>query len=169
MDILLVLLRLIHIVAGVVWVGVGLAQTFLIVPAVAGSGESGLRFAKVMFTKTPAVMIFPVTAGLTMLAGILMYLFANSASHFSQTGNIVLGIGALAGIAAGIHGGAVTSRTTRSLVEALNQHVSDGAQAIAADGLNVIRSTATKLAADSRISLALMIIALIGMGSARYL
>ncbi len=100
MDILLVLLRLIHIVAAVVWVGVGTTQLLILGPALAAAGETGIRFTKSLASIPAFRMVFPVTAGLTMLAGILLYL-TGSASHFSQTGNIVLGIGALAGIAAG--------------------------------------------------------------------
>lgn len=167
MDIVLVLLRLIHIVAAFVWVGVGFTQVVLISPAIAASGESGLRFVKAMNGQPIARMLFPAAAGLTMLAGILLYLIGNAASHFSQTGNIVLGVGAIAGLAAGIHGGAITGRATAALGEAINQYVTD--QGIAADGLAIIRQRATELATHTRVSFILMVIALIGMGTARYL
>lgn len=168
MDILLVVLRLIHIVSAVAWVGLGVATTFFIAPAAAAAGESGLRFMKSLLTRTSFPRIFPMVAGIAMLAGILLYV-VGSANHFSTTGNIVLGIGALAGIAAGIHGGAVTGRATRALGEALVQHVPDGDQAVGADGLAVLRERAQQLGADSRVSMILMVVALLGMASARYL
>ncbi len=167
MEILLVLLRLLHIAAAFAWVGVAMAQILLINPAFASAGESGLRFAKAMNAQPAARMIFPVAGGLTMLAGILLYVFGNSASHFSQTGNIVLGIGALAGIAAGIHGGAVTGRSSAALGAAINQYVTDNG--VAPDGLAVIRQRTIEAASHVRVSYVLMIIALVGMGSARYL
>ena len=169
MDILLVLLRLLHIVSGVAWFGLGAVTVFYIVPAATTAGESGLRFMKTLLTRTPYPRAFPMFAGLTMLAGILLYLVADSASHFSRTGNMVLGIGALAGIIAGIHGGAVTGRATKALGEALAQHVPDGAQSIPADALATLNDLSAKLLSHSRLSFILMVIALIGMGSARYL
>ena len=168
MDILLIVLRLIHIVAAVAWVGIGVTTVLYISPAAATAGESGLRFMKTLLTRTSYARIFPAAAGITMLVGILLYI-TGSANHFSTAGNIVLGIGALAGIAAGIHGGAVTGRATRELGMALGQYVTDGEQPIAADGLTVLRERAFALASHSRISLILMIVALIGMGTARYL
>jgi hypothetical protein len=81
----------------------------------------------------------------------------------------VLSIGAVSGILAGIHGGAVTGRATKALGEALQQHVPDGGQAIAANALPVLREHAEKLLSHSRVSLVLLIIALVGMGGARYL
>jgi hypothetical protein len=169
MDIVLILLRLLHIVAAFAWVGIGITTALYIAPAAAAAGDSGLRFMKALFTRTSLPMIFPAASGLTTLAGILLYLTGNPMRIFTQTGNIVLGIGALAGLLATIHGGAVTGRSTRALVQALTQHVPDGNQPIAADGLAVLRERGTELGTHSRLSLVLMIIALIGMASARYL
>jgi hypothetical protein len=168
MDIILVLLRLIHIVAAFVWIGMGITTAFFIAPAAAAAGESGLRYMKSLLTRTSYAKTFPAVSGITMLAGILLYLLG-SMSYFSQTGNIVLGIGALAGILAGIHGGVKTGRATRNLGEALVQYIPDGTNAVTADGLAVLRERAQKVASDSRVSLILMIIALLGMASARYL
>jgi hypothetical protein len=168
MDILLVLLRLIHIVAAFVWVGFGVTFAFYVGPAAAAAGERGLRFLKNLLTRTSYARAFPAVAGITMLAGILLYL-TGSMNHFSNTGNIVLGIGAVAGILAGVHGGAVTGRATSALGKALTQYVPDGNESIAADGLSVLRERAMKVAQDSRVSLILMIVALLGMASARYL
>ncbi len=125
MDVVLVLLRLIHIVAAFVWFGVGFTQTFIISPAVAASGVVGMRFALTMNESRLAQMIFPAAAGITMLAGILLYIVGNATSHFSQTGNMVLGIGAVFGIIAGIHGGMFTGRASAALGEAISK-VSNG-------------------------------------------
>lgn len=167
MDIVLVLLRLIHILGAFVWIGVSFTQVFLISPALAKSGESGLRFAKAMNAQPISRPLFPVAAGVTVLAGILLYLVGNSASHFSQTGNIVLGIGAVAGLAAAGHGGAVTGRLAGELGRLVNQYVTD--QGFNPEGLPAIRAIATKLAMHTRISFVLMLVALIFMSSARYL
>lgn len=167
MDIVLVLLRLIHILGAFVWVGVSFTQVVLISPALAQSGESGLRFAKAMNAQPLARPLFPVAGTVTVLAGILLYLVGNSASHFSQTGNMVLGIGAAAGLLAAGHGGAVTGRLAGQLGRLVNQYVTD--QGMNPEGLPAIRETATKLALHTRISFVIMLVALIFMASARYL
>jgi hypothetical protein len=167
MDILLVVLRLLHILAAVAWVGVGLTQVIILAPAMAVAGESGLRFGKALGSVPAYRMVFSVAGGVTVLAGILLYI-TGSASHFSRTGNIVLGIGALAGIAAAIHGGAVTGRSSVALGALLEKYVPNNG-AIPADGLAAIRDAIAAQATHTRVSFVLMVIALIGMGSARYL
>ena len=169
MDILLVVLRLLHIVSAFAWVGLGAALVFYIAPVALATGESGLRFLKALLGGTSFGSAFGIAAGLTTLAGILLYVVGDSASHFSRTGNMVLGIGAAAGILATLHGGAATSRATRALHEALDQYLPESAQSAPSEGLSILRERGEKLMTHSRISFVLMVIALIGMGSARYL
>jgi hypothetical protein len=167
MDIVIVLLRLLHIVAAFAWFGLGGAVAFFIAPTVMIAGDNGYRFLKTLLTKTPMARLFAPMAGLTMLAGIIMY--AMGYPNFTQLGNIVLGIGALAGIAAGIHGGALTGRATTALQKALEQHVPDNGQPLAADATAQLHPLLASMISHSRVSFALMAIALLGMGSARYL
>ncbi len=167
MDIVLVLLRLIHIVAAFLWFGVGFTQMFIIAPAIAASGVNGMRFAQAMNKSRLGQMIFPAAAGITMLAGILLYLTGDPSSNFSQTGNMVLGIGAVVGIIAGIHGGMYTGRAGAALGEAIDQFLTDSG--ISEEGAPVIREKAAYLATHTRISFWLMLVALIAMGIARYL
>src|SRR5437016_2135971 len=108
MNLLLVVLRLLHIVLAFTWFGLGMVMTLYIGPTAAASGETGVRFLKALYTHTPIARIVPMVAGLTTLAGILLYLFGSVSTHFSTTGNIVLGIGAVAGILATAHSGAAT-------------------------------------------------------------
>lgn len=161
------LLRLLHILAAVAWVGAGLVQVLMIGPATAAAGESGLRFTKVLNTVSAYRMVFPVGGGLTVLAGILMYVLGRP-TRFSNTGEMVLGIGAVVGIAAAIHGGAIVSRGTAELVGLLDKYVPNSG-AIPADGLAAIRASAAGLASHARISFVLMVVALIAMGGARYI
>lgn len=166
MDIVVVLLRLTHIVAGVIWFGVGFTQAFIVAPGIRSAGVSGMRFSLAMNQSRFARMIFPAAAGITMLAGILLYI-TGSASHFSSTGNMVLGTGALFGIIAGIHGGMFTGKIGGELNAALSQHLTDSG--IAAAGAATVSELSAKLSLHTRISFVLMVISLVGMASARYL
>jgi hypothetical protein len=168
MDIIHVLLRLLHIAGAFGWVALGAITTLHVAPAAVAAGETGYRYLKTLFIKTAYTRMLAPVAGITTLAGILLYAVSNSASYFSQTGNMVLGIGAAAGLIAAIHGGALTGRATTALNKALEK-VPDGNQSIPAATLTELNSLATTLLGHARISLILMIVALVCMGSARYL
>ncbi|MCK6579108.1 MAG: hypothetical protein L6Q98_13500 [Anaerolineae bacterium] len=168
MDIILVVLRLLHIVFSFLWFGLGITATLYILPAAVSSGASGMRFARNLLTRTPFGRMMPIVSGVTTLAGLLLYL-VGSPSHFSLLGNIVLGIGAVAGLAATVHGGAMTGRATREFAMALATTVPEGDAAIPANALSNLNALAAKLMEHQRISTILMVIALLGMGLARYL
>ena len=158
MDIVLVVLRLIHIVAAAAWFGLGITTFFFINPAAISAGETGLRFLA-KFNRLPlASNIMAMVAGTTSLAGILLYVVTNSASRFSSTGNMVLGIGALAGLLATVHGGAVMGRVAKQL---------DGA--LESSDFTAAQTHLLSQQSHARVSLVLMVIALVGMASARYL
>ena len=126
MDVVLVLLRLIHIVAAFVWFGVGFTQTFIISPAVAASGVTGMRFALGDEQKPPRADGLSSRCRDHHAGGdFALHRSAMRASHFSQPGNIVLGIGALFGIIAGIHGGMFTGRASSALGEAISKYLTD--------------------------------------------
>ena len=167
MNLLLAAIRLIHIVSAFAWVGLSTVTTVYILPTATATGENGLRFFKALVTRTPINVVFAASSGITVLMGIILYLLGAS-SHYTSVGQIVLGIGALAGLAAGIHGGAVVGRDSRAFAEALEKQVPDG-QPIAADALTSLTAAERSLGEHARISLILTAIALIGMASARYL
>jgi uncharacterized membrane protein len=169
MDYTLVLLRLLHIVAAFMWVGVGASIAFFIMPSVQAAGENGVRYASTLLKHTAIARVFPISAGLTMLAGILLYMLGDVRNHFSNTGNAVLGFGALVGILAGIHGGAFTGRAIRTLQAILPVKLPADNQAVHADDLLMLREQAAKVVAYARVSMVLSIVALLGMASARYL
>jgi hypothetical protein len=169
MDIVLIVLRLIHILAAVAWFGLGFAAAFYIGPALRAAGDSGPRFLKALFNTTSFGRIFAILGGVTVLAGILLYIKGSPATYMTQTGQIVLGIGAVFGVLAAAHGGASTGRVTQQLAEEIQKSVPDGGEPIPAEAQATLRQLGAKMASGSRISFVLMLIALIGMSSARYL
>ena len=95
----------------------------------------------------------------------LLYVVGDASSHFSQTGNIVLGVGAVAGLAAAVHGGAILGRTTKTV----GQTVAQLGTTISAANMTTLNNLTATMVTQSRHSLILMAIALVCMGSARYL
>jgi hypothetical protein len=156
-------LRVIHIVAAVLWVGVAFTSTLMIVPAQQYAGQAAVAFTRALYGQTIFGRIFAITGGLTVLAGLLLYA-TGSNLHFSNTGNIVLGIGALAGIAAAGHGSAVGKYS-----EEYHQAAVAVGQDEKKENLVAMDEKLAKLKRNSTISLIMVMVALVFMASARYL
>jgi hypothetical protein len=154
---LVAVLRLLHIVAAVLWVGLGFTNVALVFPAI--KGTAGMGFLRDYFTAPIAKIVFPVVALTTTLAGILLYV-TGSGSRFTQLGNIVLGIGALAGLGAFGHGSATLSKRTNQLAAMVAGNSTDTA---------AFDSLVEEYLKHARISMIMTIVALLGMGLARYL
>lgn len=69
----MIVLRLLHIISGVVWVGAGLIMFFFIGPTLGATAEAGQKFAQHLMTKTRFTAVITTSAILTVLAGFGMY------------------------------------------------------------------------------------------------
>ena len=74
MYILLILLRLIHVFAGVFWAGTAFAMSSQITPAVKASGEAGVKFMQQLGIKSNFSPVMGMAATLTFLSGLIMYI-----------------------------------------------------------------------------------------------
>ena len=73
MNTLLLVLRLIHIICGVFWVGAALAMNFFISPALRATGDTGRQFAGHLIGQTRFTMVMTTSAILSVIAGFLLY------------------------------------------------------------------------------------------------
>lgn len=73
MDYLVITLRIIHIVAGVFWVGGVLIMTFFIGPAIGATAESGQKFIGYLMSNLKFSNRMAAAAGTTILAGFILY------------------------------------------------------------------------------------------------
>ena len=73
MNVLVIVLRLIHILSGVFWAGASLVMFFFIGPTLGATAEAGQKFAQHLILKTRFTAIVTGTAFLTVLAGISLY------------------------------------------------------------------------------------------------
>ena len=69
MNTLMIVLRIIHIISGIFWVGGGLVMFFFIVPTLGATAEAGQKFAQHLMTQTRFTAIVTSAAILTVLAG----------------------------------------------------------------------------------------------------
>ena len=102
MDGLTVVLRLVHIVAGVLWAGIGIFAALLLAPAIQDSGPEG---GKVMgaLQRRGMMTLMPILAVTSILAGLWLYWRVSSGfrpSFVHSPMGMTLALGALASIAA---------------------------------------------------------------------
>src|SRR5512132_3321008 len=73
MTYLIWLLRIIHIVGGIVWVGGTLIMTFFIAPTVGATAEAGQRFVGHLMNNLKFSNRMAAASGSTILAGFILY------------------------------------------------------------------------------------------------
>ncbi len=73
MDILVIVLRLIHVLAGVFWVGGAIISTFFLAPTAAATGEVGQKFMSHLMTQARINVRFMIASILTVLSGAWLY------------------------------------------------------------------------------------------------
>ena len=67
------ILRLLHIVAGLIWVGAAIMMSFYVEPSAERSGADGAGFLRALYSKTNYARMVPAAAIITTLAGLLLY------------------------------------------------------------------------------------------------
>jgi hypothetical protein len=168
MTALMIALRIIHIFSAIFWVGTSLFFLFFFEPALRAAGAAGgAVMSRLIQTPYPAAIAS--AAGLTVLAGLTMYGIDShgvQGSWIIQTQGIVLSIGALAGLGAfavGMFGQfPITKRlsTLSKEIQAAGGQPTPGQQ-------EELRRLQAQLVRWARWAVILMIIAVLGMASAR--
>ena len=107
MNTLTIVLRLLHIFAGVVWAGTSILFYFIIGPAISATGDAGKTFIGYLITKARFTTIISIAAGTTVLAGLLLYWIDSqgfTSPWMTSGAGIGFAIGGLAGITAFVVG-----------------------------------------------------------------
>ncbi|MEO7501097.1 MAG: hypothetical protein ABIW94_00530 [Gemmatimonadaceae bacterium] len=168
---IMIVLRVIHIIAGVFWAGAVMVMTWFVLPASQAMGQPGGAFMQqLMFRQRLRIfvggaMILTILSGLTMYTWLAMETDGGWAR--SRMG-MALGVGAVAAIIAGGIGGAVIGRVGERMaalgatIQASGGPPNDAQKAEMESYQRRMRST-------FRIIAVLLIIAIITMAGARYL
>lgn len=165
-----VILRMAHIVFGMLWVGLAIASVVVFHPLAKQffpNEKGGNRLLMHLYSKSMLPKLFPVAAIVTTVAGLYITgrLFAASGGAWlNSTAMGVLYLGMLVGLLAFGHGiglGTLTAKYAKA------------ARAALADGPTEETGNLVELEGrldrSSRISLVLTLVALIAMSSARYI
>ena len=112
------LLRIIHIVSGVFWVGGTLVMTFFIGPTIGATGESGQKFVAHLMNNLKFSNRMAAAAGLTILAGLILYGLDARAGASWLRSSFATGLGIGAGFALiGFVFGIMIGRTTKAMAD----------------------------------------------------
>jgi hypothetical protein len=167
MDIVLIILRIVHIFAAIYWIGAGFFTLFIFTPTL--SRASGPE--KAVLGKIPQQLSKTIApaATLTVLAGLILFFryWANSADAWNSNSVRVFGLGGLAGIAAIVVGARFIGSFSRQL-SGLFQEVASAGGPPSADLRSQIEKVQASLAMWSRVDLVLSITAVTCMAIARY-
>ena len=169
MQIELLLLRIIHVVGAVIWVGSGVFMGFFLAPTIAQMGPTG---GQVMagLQKRKLMTILPIVAILTILSGarLMMIVSGNfGPGYFRTPMGRAFSAAALAGVLAFVIGIVMNRPIAMKMAKLQTAVSSDPAskEAIAAE----IKKLQSRAMMTGVVVMALLLLAAIGMSVARYL
>ena len=161
------LLRIIHIGAGVFWVGGSLVAMFFLAPSVGATGEAGQKFMGHLVNNMKLSARLSAAAGMTILAGAILYWIDSQGltSAWMKSGaGIGFTIGAIFGLIGFIFGIRV------GLLNKAMAQLGAGIQGKPTpEQMTQIQAIQKQLATASKITAPSLIISVIFMSIARYL
>ena len=167
MTYLIWLLRIIHIVGGIFWVGGTLTMAFFIAPTVGATAEAGQKFIGHLMDNLKFSNRMATAAGLTIAAGFILYWIDSdgfTSAWMSSGAGRGFGIGAAFALI-GFVFGILVGRTTKAMAELGAQFQGKPS----AGQMSQMQALRQRQASYANTSAALLIIATVFMAIARYL
>ena len=167
----MIVFRLIHILAGVIWVGSVFLFTIFVQPSAAAIAPAGAPFMAEILGKRKVIDRIIGAATATIVAGLFIYwhdwhTYSSFGTFVKSRFGLALTIGALCAMFAYLIG-VFGTRPNVQRVLALSAQIAGGSPpAGAAEEVRQLQALLPKLA---RASLALLIVAVVAMSTARYL
>jgi hypothetical protein len=124
-DPYMILLRLVHIVGGIVWAGATFFIYFFLLPSIRAAGPDGGKFMGTLMRVSRLTVIMPVVAIATILSGVLLLWRISGgldAAWVMTAPGLVLTVGGLAGIAAFV-GPGLRIKVAGDRMAAINQAI----------------------------------------------
>lgn len=167
MNIYLLVLRLVHIFAGIIWGGGALIMEFFISRSIAATGVSGKEFAQYLMTRLRMHNFMTVMAVSTVLAGTLLYWHDSNgftSAWMTSGAGIGFGIGAVFGLIAFVFG-AIFGGTNAKLAQVGAQIQGKPTE----EQLSQIQALQKRIKTVSPVHTYCMLLAMLFMATARYL
>jgi len=169
MDLLMVVLRLIHIFSGIFWVGVSFFNIRYLQPTIQATAPDGQKVMQHLTQRTNFTSAVYAAATLTMLSGLIMYwrLFGFTAESMTSPYGLVLGIGGVSGIIAWIVA-IVVIRSIINQMGAVGKAIQEQGGPPTPEQAAKLGELSARLTQMGRVGLVFMTIAVIGMSIAQY-
>jgi uncharacterized membrane protein len=167
---LTLLLRLIHILAGVFWAGSAFFLAGFLIPTVRETGPEGGRVMSHLVGRRRLPVFIGIAILLTVLSGLIMYGRTAAATHGTWTGTapgIAYGLGGLAAILGAIVGMGVSGAAARRMA-AIGQRAAEAGRP-SPEQQAEIQGLQQRMMLGARIAAGLIAVAVVAMATARYL
>jgi hypothetical protein len=164
-----ILLRLIHILAGIFWVGTAFLVAGFLVPTLRATGREGGVFVRHLMQQRRLQVFLGIAMLLTVLSGLIMYGRVTAATQGSWAGTppgIAYGVGGLAAILGAIAGSLIGGSAGRRMATIGG---SIGAGGPSPEQQTEMGRLQQRLALGTRVSAGFLAIAAGAMAIARYL
>jgi hypothetical protein len=169
MDIYVIILRLLHILAGVFWVGAIWMMVGFLMPTAQASAPEGPKFIqRLMQSRLPKVL--SAAAGTNILAGLLLYWRYTGGFNLNlitTAAGLSFTIGGVAAIIAFVLGFTV-SKSAADRLGALGKEIQASGQPPTPEQAAEMKRLQARLSIGAKWTAALLTIALIEMAIARY-
>lgn len=168
MDTWMVILRLIHITAGVFWAGSTFFLVSFIAPSVQATGAEGQKFMQQLGLRSGMTNALAGAATLSALSGIIMYILLTDfdSEVMRATYFVILAIGGIAGISGWFVGFFVQNLTTRRM-QALAADIAASGGPPSPEQMAEMQALAQRIGLGGRITAVLLTIAVVAMASAQ--
>lgn len=167
----MIVLRLVHVLGGMLWIGVGLYNTFILLPAMVEAGPAVANAVTTGLQKRKVFTLLPAIAGLTILSGIrLMQITSGgfSPEYFASTMGRTFAGGGLAAILALVLGVVIVRPAMMKAGTLAASRAAAPENARAAIDAQIVAARSAGATWSMVVSL-LMLAAAIAMAIARYL
>ena len=168
-QVLTILLRLIHILGGLFWVGAMVLLAGFLLPTARATGPAGGNFMRYLMQHRRLQVYLGLAALLTVLSGLVMYGRMAAATHGAWAGSgpgIAYGLGALAALLAAAVGGSIGSSAGRRML-AVGEAI--GAGGPSPEQQAELARLQSRMALGARIAATLLVLAASAMAVGRYL
>jgi uncharacterized membrane protein len=165
---IVVLLRIIHIFAGVAWVGSVWMVVGFLIPTAEALGMDGGKFLGYMTNVRRFPMVIAAAGGLNVLAGLLLYYNRFNGINITTPSGLAFSIGAVSAITALAIGGAVVGRDSVKLAN-LGATIAKAGKPPSPEQLAELGRLQGTLKQAAIVVAVLLAITLLGMASGRYL
>jgi uncharacterized membrane protein len=166
---LMIILRILHIFAGVFWVGASFVNMGFLQPTVQATGAEGQKVMGHLTRRTRFVSATLAAATITLFSGLIMYwILSGLRLGFLSSGyGLVLTVGAIAGLIAWVMAIFFVRRILNRM-GALGQQIQAQGSPPSAEQASEMQALGAQLVSLGRVALVFLVIALLGMSVAQY-